>query len=87
MNSFDTMQWTIIALAVAASTIYAIRKLAPNTVRHSRTRLALKLLQPNSGPTARKLGRWIAPKPQTDSGCGGGSCSGCGDSKPTTRKH
>jgi len=75
--NYDAMQWTIIGLAVFASAVYAAQKLAPNSVRRARTRLALSLLQPDCSPTERKLGRWLAPKPRAGAGCGGGSCGGC----------
>lgn len=77
--NYDMMQWTIIGLAVLASAAFAVQKLAPNAVRRSRTKLALFFLQPDCSPTERKLGRWLAPKPQSAGACGGGSCSGCSD--------
>jgi hypothetical protein len=83
--NYDTMQWTIIGLAVFASAVYAVQKLAPNAVRRTRTKLALMFLQPDAGPTERKLGRWLAPKPQSSGACGSTSCNGCGDSKSSAR--
>ena len=83
--NYDTMQWTIIALAVFASAVYAVRKLAPNAVRRTRTKLALIFLQPDCNPAERKLGHWLAPKPQSSSACGSASCGGCGDSKSSAR--
>jgi hypothetical protein len=75
--NYDAMQWTIIGLAVFASAVYALQKLAPNAVRRRRARLALMFLQPGSSAIERRLGRWLAPSPPGGSGCGGGSCSGC----------
>jgi hypothetical protein len=83
--NYDTMQWTIIGLAVCASAVYAVQKLAPNAVRRIRTTFALIFLQPDATRIERKLGRWLAPKPQTSGACGSTSCGGCGDSKPNMR--
>ena len=83
--NYDTMQWTIIGLAVFASAVYAVQKLAPNAVRRIRTKCALIFLQPGSSPAERKLGRWLAPKPQPSGACGSTSCNGCGDSKSSAR--
>lgn len=77
MSGYDAMQWTIIALAVLASASYAIHKLAPRSVRRVRTEIALVFLQSGRGPSVRRFGRWLAPKPQAGGGCGGGSCDGC----------
>ena len=82
MSGYDAMQWTIIVLAIVASAIYAMGKLAPNAVRRARTMLALMFLQPNAGRFERHLGRWLAPKPQSSGACGSTSCSGCGDAQP-----
>ena len=83
--NYDTMQWTIIGLAVFASAVYAVQKLAPNALRRIRTKCALIFLQPGSSPAERKLGRWLAPKPQSSGACGSTSCGGCGDSKSSAR--
>ncbi|HWT15908.1 MAG TPA: DUF6587 family protein [Patescibacteria group bacterium] len=83
--NYDTMQWTIIGLAVFMSAVYAVRKLAPNALRRTRTKLALMFLQPGSSSVERTLGRWLAPKPQSSGACGSTSCNGCGDSKSSAR--
>ena len=83
--NYDTMQWTIIGLAVFASAAYAVQKLAPNAVRRARTKFALMFLQPDASRIERKLGRWLAPKPQSSGACGSTSCNGCGDSKSSAR--
>ncbi len=81
------MQWTIISLAVAASLVYAIRRLAPGAVRRARTALALIMLRPQRGPVWRRLGRWFAPTPASSAAasCGGGSCKGCSDTPSPKR--
>ena len=79
--NYDNMQWAIIGLAVFASAIYAVQRLAPSVVRRIRTTLALMFLQPDAGPTERKFGRWLAPKSSTSGACGSTSCNGCSDSK------
>lgn len=83
--NYDMMQWTIIGLAVFASAAYAVQKLAPNAVRRTRTKFALMFLQPDASRIERKLGRWLAPKPQSSGACGSTSCNGCGDSKSSAR--
>ena len=83
--NYDTMQWTLIGLAVFASAVYAVQKLAPSAVRRARTNLALFFLQPDASRIERKLGRWLAPKPQSSGACGSTSCNGCGDSKSSAR--
>ncbi len=81
-----SMQWTIIALAVAASLAYAVQRLAPGAVRRSRTSLALIMLRPQRGSAMRRLGRWLAPTPASSAAsCGGGSCKGCSDAPSPTR--
>lgn len=86
MNAYDSMQWTIIVLAVIASAGYALMRLAPGLVRRGRTQLALLFLQPQRGQASRRFGRWLAPSPQSaGAGCGSSSCNGCSDAKPAGR--
>lgn len=77
-----TLQYVLIALAVAVSAWVVFRKQAPNAARSLRIALALPLLREQRPAWLRAFGKRIAPAPKASAdGCGG--CDGCGT--PSTR--
>jgi hypothetical protein len=74
-------QYAVIALLVAASLLYTLRKLAPKTAARTQAALAAALLRPQRGAFAQRLGRFVQPKGATgDCGDGCGTCGTCGPS-------
>ncbi|MFJ3047312.1 DUF6587 family protein [Herbaspirillum chlorophenolicum] len=71
-------QYAVIAVLVAASTLYMLRKLAPSAAWRWQALLAAWLLRRGS-VRWQALGRRLLP-PRASGGCAGGACDGCGDS-------
>lgn len=72
-----TLQYLIVALAVAVSAWVVFRKQAPAAARRLRIALALPLLREGRPAWLRACGRRIAPVPSAVAdGCGG--CNDCG---------
>lgn len=72
-----TLQYILIALAVAASAWVVFRKQAPNAARRLRVALALPLVREHRPAWLRAFGKRIAPTPKASAdGCGG--CNSCG---------
>lgn len=70
------VQYLVIALAVIASVASIVRRQFPQQVRKLRIAAAIPLLRTGRAPLVARVGRWIAPLPQSaDSGCG--TCNGC----------
>lgn len=76
MNSL-WWQYAVIAVLVAASAGYMLRKLAPSAAWRWQARFATWLLG-RSAAHWQALGRRLLP-PRASGGCGGGACDGCGD--------
>lgn len=72
-----TLQYLIVALAVAVSAWVVFRKQAPAAARRLRIALALPLVREGRPAWVRVIGRNIAPPSKAADGCG--SCSGCDD--------
>jgi hypothetical protein len=71
-----TLQYLIVAIAVAISAWVVLRKQAPALERRLRIVLALPLVRDGRPAWLRAIGRRIAPPVKTaDVGCGG--CDGC----------
>lgn len=70
-------QYAVVALLVAASLAYMVRKLAPAAAWRWQAGFAAWLLRRRS-MRWQALGRRLLP-PRTSGGCGGGACDGCGD--------
>jgi len=74
------LQYLIVAIAVLVSAWVVFRKQAPNAARRLRIALALPLLREGRPSWVRRVGRWLAPAPNTaGDGCGG--CNSCGSAK------
>ncbi len=75
-----TLQYLIVAIAVAISAWVVFRKQAPNAARRLRVALALPLVREGRPEWVRTLGRRIAPPARKSDACGG--CDGCGPRDP-----
>lgn len=74
-------QYVVIALAVAASAMYVVRRQWPGAVRRARGAVALWLLRDARPSWLRRVGRWIAPSPRAADGTAcATACGGCGPS-------
>ena len=80
--SYDTLQTLLIAIAVLASAIHAMRNLAPTALRTVRKRLAVVLLRPQRNASLRMVGRWLAQQRTPAAAACGGGCRGCEDAGP-----
>jgi hypothetical protein len=81
MSTGLVAQYAVIALLVAASLLYTLRKLAPKTATRAQAAMAAALLRPQRGALAQRLGRFVQPKGATgDCGDGCGTCGTCGPS-------
>jgi len=85
MSAGLVAQYAVIALLVAASFIYTVRKLAPTTATRAQAALAAALLRPQRGAFAQRLGRFAQPRGATgDCGDGCGTCGTCGPAPAAT---
>ncbi|PCE30550.1 hypothetical protein BZL54_20310 [Burkholderia ubonensis subsp. mesacidophila] len=73
-------QYAVIAVLVAASAGFVLRRLAPQVVARWQHGAARALMQPARPRAMRWLGRRLMPKSAADGGCGDGcgTCGGCG---------
>jgi hypothetical protein len=62
MNAGLVAQYAVIALLVAASLVYTLRKLAPKTATRAQAAVAAILLRPQRSAFAQRLGRIVQPK-------------------------
>lgn len=77
------LQWSIVGVALAFSTLYVLQRQWPALAARMRTRMVLWLIAPTRSEFARRLGRALAPPPRIAfapaSGCkacaDGGSCA------------
>ncbi|MCP3708378.1 hypothetical protein M3I54_15495 [Paraburkholderia sp. CNPSo 3274] len=85
MNAGLVAQYAVIALLVAASFVYTLRKLAPKTATRVQAAVAATLLRPQRSAFAQRLGRFVQPKGATgDCGDGCGTCGTCGPTPAAT---
>lgn len=85
MNAGLFAQYAVIALLVAGSLAYTLRKLAPKTATRVQAALAATLLRPQRSAFAQRLGRFVQPKGATgDCGDGCGTCGTCGPTPAAT---
>ena len=66
-------QYLAIALVVAVSAVFVMRRQFPNATRRLRIAIALPLLREHSPGWMKSLARAIAPAPKA----GGPNCGGC----------
>ncbi|QSX80095.1 hypothetical protein I8J32_014915 [Lysobacter solisilvae] len=77
MHASLLAQYVVIALAVALSAGFVVRRQFPQEVRRLRLACAVPLVREGRPSWLRRIGQWLAPVPQGDGGsCGG--CNGCG---------
>lgn len=77
MDAGLLLQYVVIALAVALSAAFVLKKQFPGTIRKVRVALALSLLREGRPGWLKNLGRRIAPPGQGRGGKDCGGCSGC----------
>jgi hypothetical protein len=70
-----TLQYLLVAAAVAASTLYVVHQRAPRLSRRVRVAIAIPLVREGRPAWLRRLGRWLAPPRVVGDFCGG--CDGC----------
>jgi hypothetical protein len=68
-----TLQYVLIAFAVAVSAWVVLKKQFPDVARRLRVALALPLLREGRPAWLRAFGQWIAPAPKA----GADACGGC----------
>jgi len=84
MNIGLLAQYAVVAVLVAMSTFYTVRKLAPVWVSRRQAAVAALLLKPGRGAFAQRLGRALQPRGATgDCGDGCGTCGSCGPTDAT----
>ncbi len=80
MDSALLAQYVVIALAVAASALFVLKKQFPGAVRRLRIAVAVPLVREGRASWLQRLGRRLAPAPTLGEGsCGG--CHGCDTGK------
>ncbi len=87
MNTSLLVQYILIALAVAASAVYAFRKLAPALTSRWLAAVSIRLSRPGHAAWVRALGRRLQPGQATGScsdGCS--TCGACGTKPPAEAK-
>ncbi|HTR08596.1 MAG TPA: DUF6587 family protein [Paraburkholderia sp.] len=75
-------QYGVVALAVTASLIFMMRKLAPQFAMGCQVAVASALTRDGRGPVSRWIGRGILPPTHRSGDCGDGcsACNRCGTS-------
>jgi len=76
MNAGLVAQYAVIALLVAASAVYMLRRLAPTRSARWQASVARRLLKPGRGAFAQRIGHALQPRAAT--GHCGDSCGTCG---------
>jgi hypothetical protein len=83
VNTSLLIQYIVIALIVAASALYALRKLAPLLTNRWLASASIHFSQPQHAAWMRAVGRRLQPKQATGScsdGCS--TCGACGPKPP-----
>jgi len=81
MNPGLVAQYVVIALLVAVSAVYMLRRLAPTLTTRWQASAAGALLKPGRAAFARRIGRALQPRAATGNcGDGCGTCGSCGTS-------
>lgn len=76
MHAGLALQYVVIALVVAISAVFVMRKQFPNATRRLRIAIAVPMLREGEPPWVKAIGRRIAP-PARIAGDGCGGCNGC----------
>jgi hypothetical protein len=84
MNAALVVQYAVIALLVAASAAYTVRRLAPALTTRCQAALAGTLLRPGRASFLQRVGRALQPRAATGNcGDGCGTCGSCGTASAT----
>lgn len=87
MSTNLLVQYIVIALVVLASTLYALRKLAPSMTSRWLASASMHFSQPGHAAWVRAFGRRLQPKQATgDCSDGCSTCSACGPKRPAGAK-
>jgi hypothetical protein len=83
MSANLLIQYVVIGLAVLASALYALRKLAPQLTSRWLAFASIRFSQPGRAAWVRAWGRRLQPK-QATGNCGDGcsTCGACGPKPP-----
>lgn len=84
MKTYALMQALIIALVVAWSTAYALRRLLPTASRRAQARLATWLEESTGSMSLRRWAHALQPVQTQSGGCGSSGCSSCGACAPAS---
>lgn len=83
MNAGLVVQYAVIALLVAASAAYTVRRLAPALTTRWQAGIAGMLLKPGRAAFAQRIGRALQPRAATgDCSDGCSTCGGCSTAAP-----
>ncbi len=77
MHAGLALQYVVIALVVAISAVFVMRKQFPNATRSLRIAIAVPLLREGKPRWVKAIGRFAAPPPARTTGDACGGCSGC----------
>ncbi len=83
MSTSLLLQYLVIALAVLASMLIVVRKLAPKLGNRWMAAMSIHYNQPERSAWSRALGRLLQPKQATgDCSDGCSTCGACGPKRP-----
>lgn len=84
MKAYALMQALIIALVVAWSTAYALRRLLPTASRRAQARVSTWLEESTGSASLRRWAHALQPVQTQSGGCGSSGCSTCGACAPAS---
>lgn len=84
MKAYAVMQALVIALIVAWSAGYALRRLLPTASRRVQARVATWLEQSTGSTSLRQWAHALQPVQRQSGGCGSSGCSTCGACAPAS---
>lgn len=84
MNAYAVIQSLIIALVVAWSVGYALRRLLPTASRRAQARVATWLEESTGSASLRRWAHSLQPVQTQSGGCGSSGCSTCGACAPAS---
>lgn len=84
MKAYAVMQALIIALIVAWSAGFALRRLVPTASRRAQARFATWLEESTGSTSLRRWAHALQPVQAQSGGCGSSGCSTCGACAPVS---
>jgi len=84
MKAYAILQALIIALIVAWSLGYALRRLLPTASRRAQARVATWLEESTRSASIRRWAHALQPVQTQSGGCGSSGCSTCGACAPAS---